>query len=400
MNNFEFYNPVHIIFGVGEIKRVGQEAKNLGKKALLVTYKDHAHFSDLINLVEASLKESGVEVVQFFGISPNPRLSEIANGVEVCKKNGADFVIGLGGGSAMDSSKLIAAGVLYQGDLWNMVFSRHDDTNKTVPPTEALPILLIPTLPATGSEMNPTAVVTNDRTTEKSYTWNACLYPKVSIVDPALTCSLPPFQTACGAADTLSHVLEFYLTGFEDAFLNNRIQESVMLTVLEYAPKVLKDPNDVNSRSHLQWASIIALNGSTQPGDGWTPMHQLGHVLSAHYDIAHGSSLTIIMPAWMRYYYKTRLTQYVTLAKRVFGVEAEGRSDEEIALEGITRFEAFLDKIGMPIRLADVKVDGKDIPALTDDVVRISFGADGKLRSRPSATREDVEAVFTLSLKR
>lgn len=400
MNNFEFYNPVHIIFGIGEIDRIGQEASKLGKKALLVTYTDHAPFSGMIKSITECLEAADVDVSPFFGISPNPKLSEVVRGVQTCKETGADFVIGLGGGSAMDAAKLIAAGVFYKGDLWEMVFSRHDDSKKTIPPDEALPILMVPTLPATGSEMNPTAVVTNDQSTEKSYTWNACLYPKVSIVDPALTCSLPPFQTACGAADTLSHVLEFYLTGFEDAFLNNRIQEAVMLTVLEYAPKVLHDPNDIHSRAHLQWASIVALNGSTQPGDGWTPMHQLGHVLSAHYDIAHGASLTIIMPAWMKYFYKTRPTQYATLAKRVFGVESQGRSDEEVALEGIACFEAFLNQIGMPIRLADVNVDGDEIPALTADVVKISFGSDGKLRSRPPATRDDVEAVFTLALKR
>ena len=354
----------------------------------------------LLKTIENRCQEAGVQLVPFFGISPNPKISEIAGGVEACKKAAADFVIGVGGGSAMDASKMIAAGVYYQGDLWEMVFSRHDNSKQAIPPSEALPTLMIPTLPATGSEMNPTAVVTNDLTTEKSYTWNACLYPKVSIVDPQLTCSLPPYETACGAADTLSHVLEFYLTGFENAFLNNRIQEAVMLTVLEYAPRVMQNLQDVDARAHLQWASIVALNGFTQPGDGWTPMHQLGHVLSAHYNIAHGASLTIIMPAWMKYFYKTRLTQYATLAKRVFGVDAQGRNEDEVALEGIARFEAFIDQIGMPIRLSDVKVDGKDIPALIADVVKISFGSDGNLRSRPPATREDVAAVFTLALQR
>ncbi len=173
-----------------------------------------------------------------------------------------------------------------------------------------------------------------------------------------------------------------------------------MLTVLGYAPRVLHDPNDLNSRAQLQWASIVALNGSTQPGDGWTPMHQLGHVLSAHYDIAHAASLTIVMPAWMKYFYKTRLGQYATLAKRVFDVSGHGKSDEDVALEGISCFEAFLEQTGMPIRLADVGVNEKDIPELAADVVKISFGKDGKLRSRPPATHEDVEAVFRLAMQR
>lgn len=400
MNNFEFYNPVHIIFGAGEIQRVGQEAKKLGKKALLVTYSEHDFFSELLGTIEARLKEQQIQLVPFYGISPNPRISEVVSGVEVCKKAEADFVIGLGGGSAMDAAKLIAAGVLYHGDPWDMVFSRHDGSKSAVPPTAALPLLMIPTLPATGSEMNPTAVVTNDHTTEKSYTWDACLYPKVSIVDPALTCSLSPYQTACGAADTFAHVLEFYLTGFEDAFLNNRIQEAVMLTVVEATPRVLKDPNDLSARGQLQWASIVALSGLTQPGDGWTPMHQLGHVLSARFDVAHAASLSIIMPAWMKHFYKARLEQYADFARNVFGVKANGTALEGVALEGIASFESFLTQIGVPTSLADVKVDAKDIPGLTADVVKISFGKDGKLRGCPPATREDVEAVYTLALTR
>ncbi len=400
MNNFEFYNPVHIIFGAGEIQRVGQEAKKLGKKALLVTYSEHDFFSELLGTIEARLKEQQIQLVPFYGISPNPRISEVAAGVQACKEAGADFVVGLGGGSAMDAAKLIAAGVLYPGDPWQMVFSRHDGSQAAVPPKEALPLLMIPTLPATGSEMNPTAVVTNDRTMEKSYTWDGCMYPKVSIVDPALTCSLTPYQTACGAADTFAHVLEFYITGFEDAFLSNRIQEAVMLTVVEKTPLVLKDPRDLSARAQLQWASIVALSGLTQPGDGWTPMHQLGHVLSAHYDIAHAASLSIIMPAWMKHFYRARPEQYAALAKNVFGVKLDGAGLETAALEGISRFEAFLQQIGVPTSLADVNVDGKDLPALTADVVKISFGNDGKLRGCPPATREDVQAVYTLALTR
>ena len=398
MDKFEFYNPVHIIFGVGEVDRIGLEARQLGKKALLVTYTEHSFFNDLIKKITSLLEKESVELQTFFGVSPNPKISEVAKGVEVCRKNRAEFVIGLGGGSAMDAAKMIAAGVFYPGDLWDMVFSRHDNTHQAVPPTKALPLLMIPTLPATGSEMNPTAVVTNEKTTEKSYTWNPCLYPKVSIVDPRLTCSLPKYQTACAAADTLSHVLEFYLTGYEDAFLNNRIQEGVMLTVLEYAPKVMKNPDDVASRAHLQWAAIVALNGWSQPGDGWTPMHQLGHVISARYEVAHGASLSIVMPAWMKYFYKTRLSQYAQLAVRVFGVEASGKDPERVALKGIAKFETFLMSLGVPVRLSEVNVKPEVVKDLTTDVVKVSFGSDGKLRSRPPASRKDVEEIFKMAL--
>ena len=397
---FEFYNPVHIIFGAGEVQRVGTEARSLGRKALLVSYHDHAILDDLLSRVQSSLAEQGVEVVPFFEISANPKMSEVEAGVALGKRTGIDSVVGLGGGSPMDAAKMIAAGVLYEGDLWTMVFSRHDGTQAATPPQQALPLLMIPTVPATGSEMNPTAVVTNEATTEKSYTWAPCLYPKVSIVDPALTCSLPPFVTACSAADTMAHVLEFYLTGFEDAPLNNRIQEGVMLTVMDNVPKVLENPADVSVRGHLQWASIIALNGLAQPGDGWTPMHQLGHVLSARFNVAHGASLTIVMPAWMKHFYRTRLDQYAQLAERVFGVRRADYSDEAAALEGIARFEAFLDSIGVPTRLSDVGISADMVGPLTDDVVKVSFGPDGTLRSRPPATRADVEHVFRLALER
>jgi alcohol dehydrogenase len=397
MNNFEFYNPVHIVFGVGEIDRIGKEGAAIGKKALLVTYTEHDFFNELIEKIIQSLRKENVEVTPFFGVSANPKIGEVEKGVALAKKVGIDFVIGLGGGSAMDATKLIAAGVLYQGDLWDMVFSRHDNSKIAVPPTEALPILQIPTLPATGSEMNSTAVVTNEKLNEKSYTWSSCLFSRVSIIDPQLTTSLPAYQTACAGADTLSHVLEFYLFGYEDAFLNNRIQEGVMLTVLEYLPRVLKNPKDVNSRAHLQWASIVALNGWSQPGNGWTPMHQLGHVLSARTNCAHGASLSIVMPAWMKYYYKTNPEQFAQLATRVFGVDGTGKKAADAAPEGIERFESTLKGWGMPVRLSEIGASEKDIESYISDVVKVSFRSDGSMLSRPPATRMDIEKVFKLA---
>ena len=398
MNNFEFFNPVRVIFGAGSLKQIGKETKKIGTKVLLVTYSDHKFLDPVIEKIESSLTAEGISLTKYFGISVNPKMGEVEEGIRLCKKCGAEMLIGLGGGSAMDATKTIAAGTLYKGELWNMVFSRHDNSINIVPPEVALPTIMIPTLPATGSEMNPTAVITNEKLNEKSYTWSPCLYPKVSIVDPELTTSLPPFQSACGAADTIAHVLEFYLMGFEDAFLNNRIQEGVMLTVLEYFPRVRINPNDVTSRSHLQWASIVALNGWSQPGDSWTPMHQLGHVLSARTNCTHGASLTIVMPAWMKYYYKTNLVQYGKFAQRVFGIDPGGLSPEKLALEGIRRFEETLVEWGLPTKLGDIGLTEKDIESVTSDVVKVSFRNDGLMLSRPMATREDIVKVFKLAL--
>ena len=178
-----------------------------------------------------------------------------------------------------------------------------------------------------SSEMNCCAVVTNEETTEKSYIWSECLFPKVSIVDPALTCSLPAYQTTCGAADTISHVMEFYINGLEGTPLNNRIQESVILTVMENVPLALEDPDDIDARANLQWASIVALNGWSQPGDAWTPVHQVGHVLSARYGVTHGASLSIVMPAWMRHLHTKRPDRYVQFAERVFDINVAGRDE-------------------------------------------------------------------------
>ncbi|MCP4077561.1 MAG: iron-containing alcohol dehydrogenase [Gammaproteobacteria bacterium] len=393
MENFEFFNPVRIVFGEGEVGRIGEEAAQYGKKALIVSYKDHAFFSDLLQTIEGTLTKSGVQNLSFYEVTANPLISQVRDGIELCVAEKIDLVIGVGGGSAMDAAKIIAAGALTSEDPWNMVVNRHDQVTAN-PPEEALPLIMIPTLPATGSEMNCCGVVTNEETAEKSYVWSPCLYPKVSIVDPSLTCSLPEYQTVCGAADTISHVLEFYLNGFYDADLNNRIQEGVILTVMENIFKVLDDPNNIKARSQLQWASIVALNGWSQPGDAWTPMHQLGHVLSAHYNIAHGASLSIIMPAWMKHLHTRRIDTYCQFANRIFGVDEAAKSPDELALEGIDQFESFLKKIGVPTRLSDVNIPHEDIDKLTAAVVKISFNEEGKLSSRPPVDQNDIRAIF------
>jgi len=397
MENFEFYNPVRIIFGPGEVAKTGFEAAKLGSKVLLVSYKEHDFFNDLLIEIQSMLEAEHLKVITFFEVTANPRMSQVSDGVSICKRDGVDLVIAVGGGSAMDAAKAIAAGVFYEGDLWNMVVSRHDSIT-AVPPEQALPILLIPTLPATGSEMNCCAVITNENINEKSYIYSTCLFPKLSIADPLLTCSLPAYQTACGGADTISHVLEFYLNGQYDAPLQNRIQEGVILTVMENVKKAMEKPDDVAVRGHLQLASIVALNGWSQPGDAWTPMHQLGHVLSARHDLSHGATLSIIMPAWMKCLYNTRIESYVQFADRIFGIEIGKRSKEAAAIEGIERFEDFLKDINVPTRLSEVNIKADEIDDLTDDVVRISFSADGKLNSRPQVDRESVRKVFETAL--
>jgi len=397
MENFEFYNPVRIIFGSGEILKVGKAAKEIGKKAILVSYEDQGSLQNSIKKIEKIIKEQNVDYVKFYKITPNPKLNEVKKGIDLCKAENVDMVIGIGGGSAMDAAKIIAAGVYYKEDLWKMVITKHSQ-EISIPPEKALPMLMIPTLPATSSEMNNIAVLSNADTKEKSYVYNDCLFPKVSILDPGLTCSLPPYQTALGAADTISHILEFYLNGYRDAPMQNRFQEGVILTIMENVKIALKDPNNLSARSNLMWCSSVANNGWAQPGDGWTPMHQIGHVLTARYKIPHGASLSIVMPAWMKKLYKKRIEQYEQLAERVFKIDIKENTKDSAILKSINKFEHFLKEIGVPVRLSEYGIEKNNLNDILNDVVRISFGIDGKLKCRPPVTKDEIFSVLVEAL--
>jgi alcohol dehydrogenase YqhD (iron-dependent ADH family) len=398
MENFELYNPVKIIFGPGEVSKTGEEAAKLGKKAMVVSYREHDFFADLLKSIETMLTSAGLGVVPYYEVTANPLMGQVDAAVRLCKAEDVDLIIAVGGGSAMDVAKITAAGVRYQGDLWEMIVSRHDQ-EVAEPPEKALPLLMVPTLPATSSEMNCGAVVTNEKIMEKSYVFAECLYPKVSIVDPSLTCSLPPFQTACGAADTISHAMETYLNGVDDTPLQDRLLEGVIITIMENVGKALEDPGNVKVRAHLQWASVIAWNGWFQAGiGGWAPMHQLGHVLSARHNVTHGASLAVVMVAWMKYLHEYRLERYVQFADRILGMDVNGKEPDAVAQAAIDQFDSFLKGIGVPTRLSDCKISENEIDPMVDDVVRISFGPDGKLNSRPPIDRKQVKAIYNLAI--
>lgn len=389
MNNFEYYNPVRIIFGAGELNKIGAEAKVLGHKVCLVSYKDLSLLQPLMERIQGLLEQEGIEVVPFYEAEPNPEIETIAQGITLCKKEGVDLVIGVGGGSAMDAAKAIAAGIYYEGDLWNMVFSRHDLVD-AIPPTRSLPTMMIPTLPATGSEMNQCSVVSNAQLKEKSYIWGTCLYPKISIIDPELTLTLPAFQTACAAADSISHVLEIYLNGEDDSDLQHYFQEGVMRTVMDNVEKVLTDPLNISARSHLQWAATCAINGWASPGDAWTPIHQIGHVLTARHRISHGASLAILMPAWMEYLCERKPAKYFRFATNVMQICPEGKSEKQVIVEGLAAFKAFLKQISVPQTLREMHVTKEELIPIRDQVVKVSFGSNGMLACNPPVSREDV----------
>ena len=393
MNSFQFYNPVRIVFGAGEVKQIGTEAAAIGKKALLVSYADCGFMKETLDKVVALCTEKGVTVVPFYAAVANPLMSDIEAGAKLARKEKVDLVIGCGGGSVMDTAKLIAAGTLYKGDLWKMMYSRHD-SNATVPPETALPIILINTLPATSSEMNCCAVATNTETMEKTYLFHPCIYPKVSILDPELTTSLPAYQTACGVVDSISHVIEIYFTCSNVVPMQDRLMEGIMSTQMDHVGKVLKDPKNVALRGDLMWEVTLSWNGWILPGTGgFTPMHMIAHAMSARWGVTHGASLGIVMPAFMKKTWQVNPERYVQFGQRIFGKKMT-------PLQVIAKFEKFISGLGVQTRLSQcqgVPVNPKKVvKTLLDDCVRVYFGANGKLASKVPLSKKAVKEIIEL----
>ena len=382
MNGFTYQNPVKVIFGAGTLNQAGTEAAKLGTKALVVSYNDGSVTGTLAKL-QALLATAGVASQEFLEVVPNPPIEMVARGVEAAKAFGADLVIGVGGGSAMDAAKAIAAGVLYtHGDLWNMVYASHSNVTAQ-PPEKALPLLLIPTLPATGSEMNMCSVVSSTTRKQKSYIWADCLFAKTAILDPELTYTLPPFQTACGAIDAISHVLEIFINGQDKSDLLHEFQLGVIKTIIKNLPIVLANPTDADARTELMWAATCGLNGWASPGDAWTPMHQVGHVLTSRHGINHGSSLAIVMPAWMEYHKTVKPAPYARFEKEIMSV---------------ADFKAFIKRCGVPTTLGEKGVTAADIPGIVEGVKTVSFNADGVLSSNPPVSAETLATILTAAL--
>lgn len=400
MLNFELYNPVRIIFGPGEAENIGKYTKEYGTKAMLVTYDVHDFFNELLAKLDKSFKDAGVTVTEFFKVKPNPRLSDIEEAIDICRKEGIEVIVALGGGSVMDSAKAIGAGVKYDGDPWKMFVSRHDKA-VAVPPTDTLPTIMIPTKSATSSETNNVAVATNDRTHEKAYIWAPVLYPKICVMDPCVTATLPKFPMAAGAVDAMSHVLEAYLNGDQNSPVQDRCHEGLLMAVMDLIRKIFKDPDDIQARASLQWASTLTWNGYLQAGlAAPTPCHQIGHVLSALYDIDHGVTLAIIMPAFFRYtahLNDERAARFAELGYRIFRLDREGRKDIDVADECIDKFVAFVKEVGVPVNLKSVNVPKEDLDKIADEVIAHGCDADGNLPSIPKIGRDGLMTILNMA---
>ncbi len=391
--NFEFYNPTHLIFGVGTLSKLGEATGRHGKKALIVTGGGSVKRNGVFDQAVSSLRAAGVAHAECAGVEPNPRITSVARGADIARKKGCDVVIALGGGSTMDAAKVIAAAALYDGDPWDLI--GHGQENWVIP-TRALPIVTVPTLAATGSEMNCGAVISNAETKVKSFVQADCLYPKAAVVDPQLTVSVPPDQTAYGVCDIITHVTEGYFNAVDGTPIQDRFAEGVIINAMEWGKKAVADGSDLEARTQVQWASIVALNGWVQAGasPAGFPVHMIEHALSAHHDITHGAGLAIVNPAWMRFAATARPDRFARFARRIFGLSSDGNDNPRLAAEGIDRFEAFLRAIGCPTRLAELGIGDALFSQYADDAVLVMRDADGNLPGRPAMSKADIVEVL------
>ena len=388
MKNFEYCNKTKIIFGRGTENQAGSETAKYAKKILLHHSGGSTVRSGLIGRIKDSLKTAGVEWVELTGVLPNPRLSLVKEGIEIVKKENLELILAVGGGSAIDSAKAIAVGALDDGNLWDF-FEKKRSTDK------ALPVGTVLTIPAAGSESSPNSVITNEEGPWKRGMNFQCCRPVFSILNPELTYSLPPYQTACGITDMMAHIMERYFTKEPHVEFTDELCEGALRTIIRNARKIFSGgENNYDARAEIMWAGAVAHNGFLDVGrTGDWASHALDHELSALFDIAHGAGLAIIFPAWMRYTIKEDTARFARFAAKVWGVDGAFYDLEQAAREGILRMENFFRSIGMPVRFADANLDTSRIPEMAKRVVMLGLQV-GNFRV---LNEKDTEAVYRLA---
>lgn len=389
MYSFVFQNTTKIYFGESQLQHLGEELQQYGTRVLLTYGGGSIKKIGLYNKVMDELKKAGLTVFELSGIEPNPRHTTVNKGADICKKENIDVLLAVGGGSTIDCTKAIAAAAFYDGDSWDLV------THKA-PVTNALPIVTILTLSATGSEMDSGAVISNLDTNEKLGLMHPMLQPKASFLDPTNTYSVSAFQTACGAADILSHVFDvFYFTRAPKMDMVDRVMEEVITTVVKYAPIAVKEPENYEARANLMWASSWALNGFLQTGGFQVPScHAMEHELSAFYDITHGLGLAILTPRWMKYILdESTAPQFKKFGVNIFGVD-ESLSDMEGAERAIECLSDFLFRtLGLQSSLTEIGIDDKNFKVMAKKACRGDV-----LQGFKPLTPEDVENIFRMCL--
>ncbi len=388
MLNFMYNTPTKVFFGKGEEKRIGEIVSSYGFKKIMMQYgKSSIKRSGLYDLVINSLAEHGVEVVECGGVEPNPKLSFVREAISIAKKEGVEMILAVGGGSVIDSCKFTAIGALSNDDVWDYAMGR-----KT--PQKALPVGCILTHSAAGSEMSSSAVITNlDEGIKKGLgtELNRCLF---AVMNPELTYTVSPYQTACGIVDIMSHTMERYFTPVPPTELTDTLAEGLLRSVVKAGKMVMKDPCDYEARAEIMWASSLSHNGLTSCGrKGYLAVHQLEHALSGLYDsVAHGAGLAVLFPAWAKYVYKYDTSRFARFARNVWNVVDE--DDESASVKGIEAMADFFKEIGMPSTLSELGVDGDKTETLAE---HCTFGGKKTVESTITLTTAHIKEIFDLS---
>lgn len=365
MNNFVFYSPTEFVFGKATEMQVGALARKHGaRKVMIVCGGGSVVRSGLLDRVKQSLQEAGIEYCLMGGVQPNPVDTKVYEGIEFCRREQADMLLPVGGGSVIDTAKAIAAGVLYEGDFWDFYIGK-------AKVTKALKVAVVLTIPAAGSEGSGNTVITKlDGLQKLSLRVPEVLRPVFSIMNPELTYTLPPFQTACGVADMMAHIMERYFTNTQEVEIGDRLCEGTLMAIINEAPKAMRNPEDYGARANLMWAGMIAHNGTCGVGceEDWAS-HFLEHEISAIYGVTHGAGLSVIFPAWMTWMVEHNVGKIAQYAVRVWGVP-ESEDKKAVALEGIGKLKAFFSSLGLPVTFKELGVENPDIDRLADSLHR------------------------------
>lgn len=386
MNPFIYHNPTILFFGQGQLEKLATEIPS-GSRILLVYGGGSIKRNGIYEKVIGLLNSMNAAVVEFGGVEPNPRLSTVRRGVDLCRKNQIDFVLAVGGGSVIDCAKAVAVGAKYEGDFWDIVIQKGV-------PRDALPLGTVLTIAATGSEMNGLSVITNWETQEKLGWYSPYSYPKFSILDPAHTASLPVDQTVYGMIDIMSHVFEQYFHHVENTPVQDGFCETILRTVIDIAPRLIEDLHNIDHRATIMFSSTLALNGTLAMGTtGDWASHSLEHAVSAVHDIPHGGGLAILFPNWMTYTLDANIGRFKQFAERVFNINPEGKNDRQVAEEGIAELRKFFASLSAPSRLADYGIDDSTIELMADKAMIY-----GDLGNFKKLSRSDVLHIYRMSL--
>ncbi len=392
MRKFEYYAPTRVIFGKDTHHKVGEIIKEYGFKKIMLHYGQNSiKRTGLYDEITASLKNAGISYCELGGVEPNPKLSMVNKGTEMAKKEGAELILAVGGGSAIDSAKLIAVSAVTDRDPW-------DFSSKKAVPDNALPVATVLTLSASGSEMSASCVITNEDGMLKRGFGSRYIRPLFSICNPCLTYTVGPYQTACGIVDIMMHTLERFFTTSEPFLVTDEMAEGVLRAVIKAGRDVMADPEDYEARANLMWAGSLSHNDLTHAGTEFVLVcHQLEHELSGMYDsVSHGAGLSVIYPAWAKYIYKYNPERFCRLAVNVCKVNPEGKDDMALAMEGIEYIENYFKDLGMPTRLSELGVDITD-EAIDEMSEKCTFFGKREILDYRMLGKEEIKAIFNLA---